>query len=315
MASLALAIAGCGGGDAETTSATAPSASDFPSASGRPLSQIVAVAPAGNSVVVSPTGRVFEKGPNRLGFGVFTASRRQITDAQVALYAAPSGGGPATGPFPARVESLTTQPQFRSRTVATDPDAAHVVYVAHIDLNREGNWDLAVVIRQGDELVSTRIPSITVGGFEKIPAVGERPPAIHTPTASDVGGDLSKIDTRVPHDDMHQADLADILRTKPVVLLFATPALCESRTCGPVVDVEEEVSSKFAEQGVAFLHMEIYNHNDPNRGLRPQLRAFGLPTEPWLFVIDRSGRVSTRIEGAFSAQELEAAVRKVVGRE
>jgi hypothetical protein len=143
MASLALAIAGCGGGDTETTSAIAPSASDFPSASGRPLSQIVAVARAGNSIVVSPTGRVFEKGPNRLGFGVFTASRRQITDAQMALYAAPSGGGPAKGPFPARVESLTTQPQFRSQTVATDPDAAQVVYVAHIDLNREGNWDLA----------------------------------------------------------------------------------------------------------------------------------------------------------------------------
>ena len=82
---------------------------------------------------------------------------------------------------------------------------------------------------------------------------------------------------------MHDVDFADVLGKKPVVLLFATPALCQSRVCGPVVDVAEQVKRDRPDDA-AFIHMEIYNDNDPNKGLRPQLAAFNLPTEPWLFV-------------------------------
>jgi hypothetical protein len=39
--------------------------------------------------------------------------------------------------------------------------------------------------------------------------------------------------------------------------------------------------------------------------------AYNLSTEPWCFVIDRTGKVSTVLEGPFSVQELEAAVQKV----
>ena len=35
---------------------------------------------------------------------------------------------------------------------------------------------------------------------------------------------------------------------------------------------------------------------------------YGLRTEPWLFVIDSDGKVSTRIEGAFSVDELNQAL-------
>jgi hypothetical protein len=59
--------------------------------------------------------------------------------------------------------------------------------------------------------------------------------------------------------------------------------------------------------------MEIYNDNDPNKGPRPQVEDFNLPSEPWLFVIDADGEVSTAIEGAFSKQELEAALDEVAG--
>jgi hypothetical protein len=57
--------------------------------------------------------------------------------------------------------------------------------------------------------------------------------------------------------------------------------------------------------------MEVYKDNNASEGLRPQMKAFGLPSEPWLFVIDRKGIVRTRIEGAFGASELEPAVRQV----
>jgi hypothetical protein len=142
----------------------------------------------------------------------------------------------------------------------------------------------------------------------KTPTVGEKAPVVHTPTASDVG-DLSEIDTRDPHDTMHDVDLADAIGKEPVVLLFATPALCVSRVCGPVVDVAEQVKSEMGDDA-AFIHMEVWEDNDPNQGIRPQLDAYGLRTEPWLFVIDADGKVSTRIEGAFSVDELRAAVEK-----
>ena len=95
------------------------------------------------------------------------------------------------------------------------------------------------------------------------------------------------------------------------MLLFATPALCQSRVCGPVVDVAEQVEHETGSAGVDFIHQEIYNDNDASKGLRPQVLDYGLRTEPWLFVIDKQGRVSTRIEGAFDLAELQAAVKKV----
>ncbi len=64
---------------------------------------------------------------------------------------------------------------------------------------------------------------------------------------------------------MHDVDLADVVGKKPVVLLFATPALCVSRVCGPVVDIAEQVKSEVGDD-VAFIHMEIFTDNDPNQG-------------------------------------------------
>ena len=109
---------------------------------------------------------------------------------------------------------------------------------------------------------------------------------------------------------MHDIDFADVVGEKPIVLLFATPALCTSRVCGPVVDVAEQVKREVGDDA-AFIYMEIYNDNDPNKGPRPQVQAYNLTSEPWLFVIDADGKIDTRIEGAFSVAELQAAVDRV----
>jgi hypothetical protein len=312
LAAGALALLGCGSEkDPEFTNQPAPSASEFPSAKGKTLNDLAAEAKPTRSTVASPAGMVFERGENRFGFGVFKVSGEGIPDAQVALYAAPRGGGELRGPFPARIEDLQTEPAFRSKTVALDPDTAKVVYISDVDFPRDGKWDMAAVVRDGDQLRSTLLPTVNVGGHDAIPAVGDRVPTIHTPTADEVG-DLASIDTRSPHDTMHEDDFADVIGKKPVVLLFATPALCQSRVCGPVVDEAEEAKAEFGDE-VSFVHMEVYANNNASDGLRPQLREFALPTEPWLFVIDRNGRVSTRIEGAFGTSELDAAIRKVVG--
>ena len=94
------------------------------------------------------------------------------------------------------------------------------------------------------------------------------------------------------------------------MLLFATPALCQSRTCGPVVDIAEQVRAENG-KGVTFIQQEIYQDNDANKPVRPQVATWRLPTEPWAFVIDRQGKVTARFEGVFSTGELARAVAKV----
>jgi hypothetical protein len=64
---------------------------------------------------------------------------------------------------------------------------------------------------------------------------------------------------------------------------------------------------------VEFIQMEVYRDNRIDKGIRPQMAAFHLRSEPWLFVFDRSGKVAARIEGAFSERELEQAISKATG--
>jgi hypothetical protein len=111
---------------------------------------------------------------------------------------------------------------------------------------------------------------------------------------------------------MLQTDFHDVLGKKPVVLVFATPALCQSRICGPVVDVAMQVQADYGDKAT-FIQQEIYKDNDVNKGFTDQVADYRLPTEPWIFVIDKDGKISDRFEGAVSVGELERAVAKVTG--
>jgi hypothetical protein len=344
LAGVAL-LSGCGGsGSTGSTSSTAgkaenrpaPPKSDFPSADGKTLRQVLKAADGPSELVVSPAAMVFYKGENRYPFGVFERDRTQVPGAEVALYIAkapapPPGAKsksgnkgqaakaeqqaldqPAVGPFPASIESLATQPAFRAKTTSEDPDAASVVYSTQLDFPSDGEWRIAALVKEGGEIKGTLLPSAVVGEFSQIPRPGQKAPKIHTPTPADVGGDLAKITTRIPPDTQNRVDYAEVLGKEPILLLFATPQFCQSRVCGPVVDVAEQVKQEYGDKA-AFIHMEIYKDNDPSKGVRSQVRAFNLPSEPWLFAINRHGTVSAVIEGAFGLERLTAVVKKVVG--
>ena len=311
-------LAACGdddgaGGEEVVAARPASPASDFPSADDKSLQQVLQENATGEGPVVSPAARVLRPGENRFSVGVFTLGKEQITDADLAIYAAPKNlNGPAIGPFPMRIEDVTTEPAFRARSTSEDPDAAKVVYVADIPLDKPGEWVFGALTKQGDGFGGSLLPTPSlVGQFDPV-GVGDSAPKVHTRTAEEVA-DISQIDTRTPPGTMHDEDLADVLGKKPVVLLFATPALCQSRICGPVVDVAEQVKRDHEGDEIAFIHQEVYVDNDLSKGEVPQLKAFELPSEPWLYVIDREGKVSTVIEGAYSVDELEAAVQKVLG--
>jgi hypothetical protein len=301
-------LAGCGSSGVEA-SHPAPSASEFPSAKGKTLAGLLRDSGAKpTKLVIAPAATNFAVGENRYPFGVFTHSNEQVDDADVALYFAQSEDGAVTGPLPARIATLEVKPAYRS--AGEDPDQAKNVYVVpKVDFDKKGPWVAIALIKGKDGLEASRVPTPVVGE-NSVPEVGEKATVIHTPTAADVGGDLAKIDTRIPPDQMHQVDFADVVGKKPIVLVFATPALCQSRVCGPVVDVAQEVADQY--KGRAdFIHMEIWQHNEIGTP-RPQVQAYNLETEPWTFLIDRNGVIRDRIEGAYGVRELEQAMRTIV---
>jgi len=308
---LALGLSACGGGnDGDETARSAPSASDFPSAEGKTIEEVLNSA-APSELVAAPAASVFEVGKNRFPFGVFDVGGKQIDDANVALYFAKSPQSEVEGPLPAKVESLETKPAFRAKGSTGAGEATNFYLVDDVKFDRSGPWLAMAMIDGKDGMEATRLTSSpAVGQFPDIANVGDKAPVISTPTADSVGGDLSKIDTRQPPDDMHEVDFKDVVGTKPVALQFATPALCQTRICGPVVDIAEQVKTESGE-GVEFIHQEIYKDNDPNKGLRPQLGPYGLETEPWMFLIGSDGKIKKRIEGPFSVEELTADIDKL----
>jgi len=313
---LALGLVACGGDEDPAQPMSTPASAkpeDFPRADGQTLQQLLTEVGQRGPVLAASVSQ-FKPGENRFGFALFDLARAQIAKAPVALYFAPAGGGKAFGPITAKFEEMAVKPQFQSETVARDDDAAKSLYIANVDFPKTGSYDVVGLTQLDGRLVA----ATPVGGPLKVtrdggpaPDVGDMAPKIDTETINDVGGDTSKLDTRQPPSTMHDVNFGDVVGKKPTVLLFATAALCQSRVCGPVIDVTEQVKAERGDD-VAFVHQEIFQDNDIGQGFRPQVAAFGLPTEPWVFTIDANGRVAARIEGAFSADELNAAIDAAV---
>ena len=313
-----LLAAGCGSsasedevtGGSTTAPAEASAAADFPDAKGKRLSELREGLQDG--LVLAPSVSVIDPGENRYGFALFDTARKQITGAPVALYISKPDGTAVRGPFAARSASLAVKPQYQAVSTKADPDAGTSIYVADIEFPSAGKYRVSAIAELDGRLVSTSSfgAAVVSGNEGEPPLVGELAPRIHTPTLADVSGDAERISTRnPPAEGLLKTDYADAYGKKPVLLLFATPALCASRTCGPVVDILEQVRAEYGKDDVAFIHNEIYRENSVDQGLRPEPAKFRIPTEPWLFVIGRDGRVVQRIEGAFSAEEATAALQ------
>jgi hypothetical protein len=311
------ALAGCGSSSSDGASdqPSAPSSTttakpeQFPSAKGLSLSDLRQRYPA--VAQLAPGAGALSKGSSRMPFLVIDKNGKPVLGASVALYTLRPDGTGLRGPFPATSRTFGLSPAFVSQTAQADLQATKGFYTADPVLRSTKPGNMVALLRLDGRLVSTS-PAPLGAKFTKTPVqVGQTAPRVHTQTLTDVGGNAKAIDTRVPPaTDMLKDDLYDVLGKKPVVLIFATPQLCQSRVCGPVVDVAEQVKSE-TKGDVAFIHNEIYNDNNPNKGLRPQLAAYGLETEPWIFIIDRSGKVVQRFEGALSVDELKQAVEKI----
>jgi hypothetical protein len=323
LACAALLIAACGGGSDEASKPKPPagvsqqdfdrrlaeastaSAADFPATGGRTLQQVADTALAGNQVGFASS--VLTPGRNRLAFGVIDKGNSFVYG-KTAVYVARSPEAKARGPYPAPADSLLTKPAFRSQNAAVESSPIAQIYAASVPFPRAGNYAVLVVTKQGSKLLGAPA-QVDVTDRSPIPDVGERAPRVTTDTVASAAGNLAAIDTRRPFArELHEVSFKDVLGRKPVALLFATPQLCQSRVCGPVVDIALQMKQKYGDR-MAFIHQEVYRDNQVDKGLRPPLQAFHLRTEPWLFTIDRDGRIAARLEGSFGVKEFEHAIQ------
>jgi hypothetical protein len=325
---LALVLAGCGsddgdggGGTQEDPVAQVPSGlqeqvrdaqdpqeSDFPATEGKTLQELADS--IGGGPEMGMAGSVFRAGEdNRVAFGVID-DKAGFVYGKTALYYAKSPDSPAKGPFVAPADVLVTDPPFRSEQAATEADPFAAVYAADVDLpNKPGSYAvMAVTLVDGKPVAAPGQIQTIAPGDDKVPAVGDDAPLVETDTVASAGGDVESIDTRRPTSDMHEDSFADVVGKKPVALLFATPQLCQSRVCGPVTDIALQLKSKYGDK-IDFIHQEVYTDNDPNKGLREPLQQFGLPSEPWLFVVDKDGKITARLEGSFGLDAFDQALQ------
>jgi hypothetical protein len=279
-----------------------PVASQFPSASGKSLQQLAKL--VDSSASLGAANGTFTPGVRRFAFAL-TNNQQQFIYAPTAVYVAPTPTSPARGPFLAPADPMTVEPQYRSEQNSA-PGGLRAIYWANVPAPQARTYDVLSVTRTSKGLIGGT-GEIAVANQWPIPDVGQRPPAIATDTLATVDRNVSLLTTRTPPEQMHSVSFNQVLGKQPVVLLFSTPELCTSRICGPVTDVAVQLQHEFGNR-ITFIHEEVYADNQPTKGLRPQMKAFHLETEPWAFAINRQGIVAARLEGAFGLNELRQAI-------
>lgn len=319
IAALALVASGCGGdegGDSKRPQAERSGfaatierarkidTAEFPATGDRTLQSIAGELPAIDAGLATS---IFTPGRNRLAFGMIDKAKAFVYGPTVVYLAKDPSKGPVVGPIAAPPDPLIVKPAFRSQGAAQASGDIAAIYEAEIDVPRSGDWYVLAVTRTKGRLYGAA-SKITVTKSDPTPKPGKPAPRVKTDTLANSGGDIKAIDTRVPPDDMHDEDLRDVIGQKPVALLFATPQLCQTRVCGPVTDIAAQMKAKYGDK-MQFIHQEVYVGNQIAKGLRAPLRAYKLRTEPWLFTIDRRGRVAARLQGSFGTVAFERAVK------
>jgi hypothetical protein len=259
---------------------------------------------SGQSVSLIPGTSDYSPGDLRISFLVVDAHGRVIAPPRARVWIARSLSARPFALTVARLEDVGIG------GVSAD-DEVKALYVAHVRVTEPGTY--YVLARPvGGSVRIGGMRELVVRSRSRSPAVGSPAYPSRTPTLASTGGRISLLTTRVPPDRaLLRYSVAQALAAHdPFVVTFATPRYCQSRTCGPVVDVIDRVRREFARTHIRFIHVEIYDRNDPRRGQNRWVRQWHLPSEPWTFLVGRDGRIKEKFEGSVSMRELENAVRR-----
>lgn len=187
------------------------------------------------------------------------------------------------------------------------------LYAVEANFDRAGLWGAEVRVKGGQPALDEKlILMFDVIDKGNVPNIGDLAPPSDNLTVEDIT-DLAIIDTSTePSEEMHTMSIADAVASgKPTVVLFAAPGYCSSQICGPEYEIMKKLNSEYSDRGVNFVHVEFYQ--DPSTPQKRPVAAateWKLRTEPWFFVIDKTGKITARFEGPTGMSELDAAIKK-----
>ena len=305
VVALAVLTVACGGGN------------DEDAWSARAISESLEGAPAQPILVNSSLAL----GPNRLSFGLFDRDGALVGDASatVRLYTLEGDTGTFVSEHELRPVTLADEGSIHAHADGTrheHGDLLATLFVASAELTRTGWWGAELSVVVGGERADGLRLRLWVSERTGEPMLGEPAPRSTQRVLRDVQ-DIAEIDTaNPPMPELHRLTVAEALDTgRPLVIAFATPAFCQTRFCGPVIEqVVRPLYERYGEQA-EFLHIEPFDIAEARNGRLvpiPAIEEWGLTTEPWVFVIDRSGRVAAKFEGIISFEEVEAALSPLV---
>ena len=247
-------------------------------------------------------------GENRVVFALIRPGSGALKDAQVEVQTFYLSGSTPTQ----AVQTATAA--FR-----TWPGGAGGVYRANLAFDRAGDWGLGVIATLPDGSSLNLGARIGVKQTSSTPAIGSPAPRSESKTASDAP-QLTDITTDPkPDPDLYQMSIADAIDgTAPLLVTFATPAYCRTATCGPQMNIVKELKGRYADR-MNFIHVEVYDNPTEIReqGIgaartAPALAEWGLPSEPWTFIVDSAGIVRAKYEGFVDSDELEIVIAEVL---
>jgi hypothetical protein len=254
----------------------------------------------GEDVAIVPGASDFGPGTVRLPFLVVDGQGRVVTRPTAKVWLARGLKEPPLAQTTARSERIGIE--------GGETADVQEIFVAQLDIPEPGTyWVLAEPV--GGRKIQA-VGNVVVRAEPVAPAVGD--PAIPTDTPTLENATIEELSTsRVPDHELYRISVKDALAAKvPFVVAFATPAYCQSRTCGPIVDVVSTVRNRHEDSKVRFIHVEVYEDNDPAKGENRWFKEWKLPTEPWVFLVGPDGKIRARFEGTVSVRELDDAVKE-----
>ena len=188
-------------------------------------------------------------------------------------------------------------------------DDAVSFYVANTPFDNAGKWGVELAVTPQDAApVAVQVP-ITVLTESTSPGLGTVPPASHNDTLA-TNANTESLCSRDPICPLHDKVIADYLgKGRPLVVQFSTPAYCETRFCGPVLEVLLTQVPAYQDK-MDFIHIEVWQDFQLKK-YRDANLEWKLPTEPYTFLMDGAGVVRGKIEAIFTEEELKQALDKL----
>lgn len=280
-----------------------------------PPGSIAALKQRAVEISLLSSGSPVKPGKSYFGFALTTDKGGVITGGSPKVWVAQDETGRALGPFSATWYPFAPASEF-GNTAPRSPLPG--TYATEIEIPSTGNWTVAAAAEaEGRPAVGTGRVVVT---DREIPAeIGTRAISVETPVAQGEA-EAREICTRNPPDPMHYISLDQALTNgKPTVVSFATPLLCESQLCGPVVDEMVKAFEATGKDRANFVHVEEFlpgpDLAPPPATLEnaaPGFRAWGFTTEPWTIVVDKDGIIRARFEGPVTAPQIEAALQPLL---